>query len=121
MGRSIIFEDAIDVRDKKRRLAETIVKPWNYIYTDPNAPAPEPEPEIMQAISAETEPESVVAQDVVPDAGDYNATTGSYSGSYGKGPIDESTKAMAADILAARNNEMDEIMKLMEAAKNGDI
>ncbi len=44
----------------------------------------------------------------------YNATTGSYSGSYGKGHIDESTKDMAAAILSEKT---DSIAALFEQAE----
>lgn len=37
---------------------------------------------------------------------DYNATTGSYSGAYGKGPVDDSTLDQAAAILKERENAM---------------
>lgn len=123
MARSKLFEDAIDIRDKKRRLAETIIRPWGYIYTDPNAPEPEPIQEMVQEAIVEqvaSESDPPTCEVVVPNASDYNASTGSYSGAYGKGPIDESTRSMAADILATRKNEVDEIMKMMEAAKNNE-
>ena len=36
---------------------------------------------------------------------DYNATTGSYSGSYGKGPVDDETQAALDAILNISNNQ----------------
>ena len=159
-----LFEDAIDVRDRKRFLAERIVKPWNYNYIVPlteeqlaaqaaaeeearqaqaaaeAAAAPPPEPEltdeqkaliesaneIFARLEAEKAADEAAKQaeidaamaaangTPIPEAvtdSDYNASTGSYSGAYGKGPVDDSTKDMAASILSERSSYIDDIMK----------
>ena len=40
----------------------------------------------------------------------YNASTGSYSGTYGTGPIDDSTRDLAASILQERDDAMADLL-----------
>ncbi len=46
-----------------------------------------------------------LTQNTIPDAAAYNAATGSYSGLYGQGPVDESTKAALDAIMNTSNNQ----------------
>lgn len=53
-------------------------------------------------IEAEKQQEAIAAQQ---DDADFNATTGSYSGAYGKGPVDDETKAALDAILNISSNQ----------------
>ena len=77
--------------------------------------------ERLEAEAAEDEARKIAEQRAAYEAvqasmteENYNATTGSYSGTYGKGHIDESTKDMAAAILSEKS---DNIAALFEQAE----
>ena len=77
--------------------------------------------ERLEAEAAEDEARKIAEQRAAYEAvqasmtdENYNATTGSYSGAYGKGHIDESTKDMAAAILSEKS---DSIAALFEQAE----
>ncbi|MCR5373893.1 MAG: hypothetical protein K6E39_00800 [Lachnospiraceae bacterium] len=48
---------------------------------------------------------------------DYNESTGSYSGKYGKGDVSDETRAQAEEILKMRNNELQSIIDENSADK----
>ncbi len=62
--------------------------------------------EIDAAFAAQGAAEAVAVTDA-----DYNAATGSYSGAYGKGPVDDSTRDIAASILGERNDAFSEMLQ----------
>jgi len=45
----------------------------------------------------------------------YNATTNSYSGAYGTGPVDEDTASQAASILAEKSDAMADLINSIQA------
>lgn len=53
--------------------------------------------------------ERIAAENV--DESDYNATTGSYSGAYGKGYVSEDTKSLADSILSEKGDAIAEIIR----------
>lgn len=62
------------------------------------------EAEKEQKLTLETNTGSQNANDITDDSA-YNAATGSYSGLYGKGPVDEQTKEALNAILSISSNQ----------------
>lgn len=49
------------------------------------------------------------------DSSMYNETTGSYSGAYGKGPVDDETKAQLAAIMSNNGHDLNDVFARAEA------
>jgi hypothetical protein len=98
------MKDLIDQRNEREKIARSIVKFWNVNYI------PEPikkEPE--EDCADEDENDAVPDEELMTDSA-YNATTGSYSGDYGKvGPTDEVTKGQIEKILHEKTDAIAEL------------
>ena len=87
---NLIF-DKIDEEDKLRDRQRNVIKFWNVIYNNP-------EDDVVD--EQEEEPAAAMTVSDEPDESDYNAATGSYSGGYGKGGVDEENRDHVDSILA---------------------
>ena len=60
-----------------------------------------------------------LTQNIIPNAAAYNAATGSYSGLYGQGPVDESTKATLDAIMntSSSQNTVDSLLSSAQPQK----
>jgi len=66
--------------------------------------------EIAAALAEQEE----MAARLVADESDYNATTGSYSGAYGKGEISDDTMTQAASILGEKSNAVNDLISQLQ-------
>ena len=133
--------DRIDERDRKEKLAKTVVKRWNVQYKpvdeDPDldemppasssAPA-EPEmseeekekmraaEEIIARLNAEAaEDEAKKQAEIEAAKTGYNATTGAYSGGYGMNQdMDDSQREMVGNIMSEKEHELRETIHSAE-------
>ncbi|MCR4956212.1 MAG: hypothetical protein K6A30_05970 [Lachnospiraceae bacterium] len=55
--------------------------------------------------------EKIAAENAKQDDSAYNATTGSYSGNYGKGAVSDETKDIASSILNRKSNDLEELIR----------
>lgn len=127
--------DLIAIRDAKLKLARCVVKWWNvnYIMTDLDAQeeaipteevVEEEDPsiaaanEIFERLERERLADEAVKQAEIdaafaaqnnPDA--YNASTGSYSGSYGQGLLNDSEQDQVSHILSQRHDAITDLIK----------
>ena len=137
------MRDRIDERDRKEKLAKTVVKRWNVQYkaveeesdeeqvpVQPVQPVPPPEPEmseeerenlraaeeILARLNAEAAADEAAKQAEIDAAkAGYNATTGSYSGGYGQGQeMNESEREMVDQIMAEKENAIKETIHSAE-------
>lgn len=76
------------------------------------------EAEKEKRLSLEANAASQNANDSI-DASAYNATTGSYSGLYGKGPVDDQTKAALNAILSTSSNQ-NTVDSLLSGSESGE-
>lgn len=89
------MRDLIDERNKKEKIKSSIIKRWNVNYTE------------AELIGRQSEEQEDCGNTVTVTAGgteelsslQYNPTTGSYSGAYGKGKVDDVTKGQIDLIL----------------------
>lgn len=120
--------DKIDVRNFNDELKHAIVKRSRVRYIA----APEEEEttgddevdaealaqanEIFERLQREAEEDEAAkaaewtARLAEEDESNYNATTGSYSGAYGKGNVSDETKALAANILGEKADSLADII-----------
>ena len=134
--------DRIDERDRKEKLAKTVVKRWNVRYkpaedesepeTLPGSPVPEPEPEmseeekerlraaeeIIARLNAEAaEDEAAKQAEIAAAKAGYNATTGAYSGGYGMDrDLNDSEREMVGNIMSERDQAL---METIQSAEDG--
>jgi len=131
-GRDLIAE-----KNKKESIKSSVIKYWNVNYVDPNYEDPndaarlEEEErlraaqEIFERLEREAAEDAAKKQaeidqayieaelnDLVRemDAKAYNATTGSYSGTYGQGEVDSVTQDQVAMILNEKNAALKDII-----------
>lgn len=129
-GRDLIAE-----KNKKEGIKSSIIKYWNVNYVDPNDVARLEEEAKMRAAQkiferlereaaedaakkqAEIDQAYIEAElnDLVREIGaqndaTYNATTGSYSGTYGQGEVDSVTQDQVAMILNEKNAALKDII-----------
>ncbi len=130
-GRDLIAE-----KNKKESIKSSVIKYWNVNYFDPNDKARLEEEEKMRAAQeiferlereaaedaakkqAEIDQAYIEAElnDLVREMGGvqndatYNATTGSYSGTYGQGEVDTVTQDQVAMILNEKNAVLQDII-----------
>lgn len=137
--------DWIDIRDKKRKLASTVVKWWNVNYvmtevedeedTTDAGPSVEVEDasltadddalaaanEIFERLErerladeaakqAEIDAAKAAADDQFSDS-DYNAATGSYSGAYGRGQMNDLEASQVSQILGEKKDAISDLIK----------
>lgn len=121
--------DLIAEKNKREGIKSSIIKYWNVNYVDPNDTARLEEEEKLRAAQeiferlereaaedaakkqAEIDQAYIEAElnDLVREMGGvhndatYNATTGSYSGTYGQGEVDSVTQDQVAMILNEKN------------------
>lgn len=111
------MKDIIDERNERERISKSIIKYWNVNYV----PAPVGEMAAQNAAEGDAAADTAM-QGETNAAGkstgnavsqeDYNATTGSYSGSYGKVEVaDEVTRGQIDKIL---HEKTDAIRSLIE-------
>jgi hypothetical protein len=100
------MKDLIDERNEREKISRSIVKFWNVNYV----PAP-PEPEETDdAALADTDANGAAEEEERNAESSYNATTGSYSGDYGKGELtDEVTKGQIEKILHEKTDAIQEL------------
>lgn len=129
----VSFErDLIAEKNKRESIKSSVIKYWNVNYFDPNDKARLEEEEKMRAAQevferlereaaedaakkqAEIDQAYIEAElnDLVRemDAKAYNATTGSYSGTYGQGEVDTVTQDQVAMILNEKNAALKDII-----------
>lgn len=129
-GRDLIAE-----KNKKEGIKSSIIKYWNVNYVDPNDVARLEEEvkmraaqEIFERLEREAAEDAAKKQaeidqayieaelnDLVREIGaqndaTYNATTGSYSGTYGQGEVDSVTQDQVAMILNEKNAALKDII-----------
>jgi len=120
--------DLIAEKNKREGIKSSIIKYWNVNYFDPNDKARQEEEEKMRAAQEiferlereaaedaakkqaeidqayiEAELNDLVREMGVKNDATYNATTGSYSGTYGQGEVDSVTQDQVAMILNEKN------------------
>ena len=116
------MNDLIDERNRKEKMKKSVVKFWNVNYIDlETLRRMEAEEQLRQAQTIvdrlESEKEADEAEKnaeierayeeaAMLNASDYNATTGSYSGSYGKGGVDEVNKDQIDKILQEKDSAL---------------
>lgn len=109
------MKDLIDEKNKKAALKRSIVKAWNVNYIDAETLRLQKEAErmqraadVMDRLDAEKAADQALIQAEIDAAYEeaarreqeaYNATTGSYSGTYGRGQVDDVTKGQIDMIL----------------------
>ncbi|MDD6306293.1 MAG: hypothetical protein PUA75_05010 [Clostridiales bacterium] len=97
------MKDLIDERNERERISKSIIKYWNvnYVPVQPKAetmPEEAPEKEILEMEEQRTEE-------------DFNETTGSYSGAYGRKEVeDEVTKGQIDKILHEKSETLRQII-----------
>lgn len=111
------MKDIIDERNERERISKSIIKYWNVNYV----PTPVGEMAAQNAAEGNGTADTAMQGEMnAADKGtkkavseeDYNATTGSYSGSYGKTEIaDEVTRGQIDKIL---HEKTDAIRSLIE-------
>ena len=125
-GRDLIAE-----KNKRESIKSSVIKRWNVNYYDPNDKARLEEEERMRAAQeiyerlerekaedeakkqAEIDQAYIEAElnDLVREMDrTYNATTGSYSGTYGQGDVDTVTQDQVAMILNEKNAAIQDII-----------
>lgn len=107
--RSAIMKDVIDIRDEKERISRSIIKSWNVNYVPRPVVEPEPEAEPGESEAAAGADGSLSGElsDAAENPEDYNASTGAYSGAYGKEPVrDEVTKGQIDKILSEKSEAL---------------
>ena len=128
--------DLIAEKNRKEGIKSSVIKYWNVNYFDPNDKARLEEEEKMRAAQeifdrlereaaedaakkqAEIDQAYIEAElnDLVREMGGvqidatYNATTGSYSGTYGQGEVDSVTQDQVAMILNEKNAVLQDII-----------
>lgn len=113
------MKDIIDERNERERISRSIIKYWNVNYVP--GPAADTAMQMVNQQDSGTdaakqaELEAAYKEEEVLESEDYyNATTGSFSGAYGKGEIkDEVTRGQIDKILHERT---DTIRGLFEQA-----
>lgn len=114
------MKDLIDERNRMEKMRRSVVKAWNVNYIDPETMKKQQMAEAQEVLErleqekkddeAEKAAEIQKAyEEVARREGEYNATTNSYSGSYGKGEVDDVTKGQIDLIL----NEKDAKLRKM--------
>ena len=108
------MKDLIDERNKREKMKKSIVKFWNVNYVDAETlRKQQEEAEEAERLKALEEAERAAEMNRAYEEAsnrrnyDYNPTTGSYSGEYGQGEVDEVTKGQIDKIL----QEKDEILR----------
>lgn len=129
------MKDVIDERNERERIGKSIIKYWNVNYVIPEVPQEQEEPsdveldgDIMDIINRpdkeSEEDEEMKAEELEKAKEDYlkneraifNATTGSYSGAYGRKEVeDEETKGQIDAILHERSDALRDLI-----AKGGE-
>lgn len=125
-GRDLIAE-----KNKRESIKSSIIKYWNVNYFDPIEQQRLEEEEklkkahvIIDRLDMEAAEDEAKKQAEIDHAyieaelndllrevnKDYNATTGSYSGTYGQGKVDSVTKDQVAMILNEKNATLQEII-----------
>lgn len=110
------MKDIIDERNEKERIRKSIIKRWNVNYMPLT-----PEQMAMKQAEADrlAEEENAAQQtgevfaenreaDSIEDL--YNATTGSYSGAYGRGEVNEVTKGQIDKILQEKSDALRDLI-----------
>lgn len=121
------MKDIIDELNQKERLRRSIIKYWNVNYLE-NSLTEEAEKadEIFKRLEEEAAMDEAKKMEEIDailleaqmreEAGVYNATTGTYSGIYGRKEVDETTKEKIDKIL---HEKAEAIRELIE--QEGDI
>ncbi len=116
------MKDLIDEKNRKAELKRSVVKAWNVNYIDAETLRQQQEAERMQHAEividrldserAEDEAEKQAEIDAAYEEAarrereGYNATTGSYSGAYGQGNVDDVTKGQIDLILHEKDAKL---------------
>ncbi|MDE7063835.1 MAG: hypothetical protein K2O73_11430 [Lachnospiraceae bacterium] len=142
------MEDLIDKRNRKQKIAQSVVKRWNVHYmTEEEVRAQQtqmqgqsqeqvqpqgeeiPASEILERLQAEAEAgeakkkaelERLIEQQEEEDARNYNPLTGAFSGAYGRQKVeDEATQEQIDAILGAKKEAFEEhLQKTLEENQN---
>ncbi len=119
-GRDLIAE-----KNKRERIKSSIIKYWNVNYIDPEEERRREEEAKMseakevidrleqEKIEDEAKKQAEIEQaymEAVLKEQTYNATTGSYSGTYGQGEVDHVTKDQVQMILNEKNATLQSII-----------
>lgn len=102
------MSDLIDERNKREKMKNSIVKFWNVNYVDAETlKLQQAEEEAARAKALEEAEKAAELNRAYEEESyrreDYNATTGSYSGHYGQGAVDEVTKGQIDKILQEKD------------------
>lgn len=102
------MSDLIDERNKREKMKNSIVKFWNVNYVDTETlKMQQAEEEAARAKALEEAEKAAELNRAYEEASyrreDYNVATGSYSGHYGQGAVDEVTKGQIDKILQEKD------------------
>lgn len=112
------MKDLIDEKNQREELKRSIVKAWNVNYIDAETLKKQQEAEcVIQRLDAEKAQDEATKQAEIDKAyeeanrqEDYNKTTGSYSGAYGRGQVDDVTKGQIDLILHEKDANLRHII-----------
>ena len=107
-------KDLIAERDSYIKLHSTVVKWWRdqKVIDEYNAQVAAYNAALEEAAQAASEAENTTEADAAVDDSDYNASTGSYSGSYGKNVhLNNDELDQVANILGANNDSLMDLIK----------
>ncbi len=115
------MKDIIDKRNEAEKIRKSIIKYWNvqYVPVSPSGKSEEEKQKILEGLEQEAaakeekkrkEIEALrTARDKDPRL--YNAKTGSYSGTYGQGEVDDVTKGQIDQILRERSDVVRDLVE----------
>lgn len=104
------MKDLIEERDRKAKIQRSIIKRWNVHYMTPEELKSMEEQDMAASIVARLEAEAAEdeakkqaeIEEARSKAANYNKTTGSYSGDYGKQEVDSVTQGQIDKILGEK-------------------
>lgn len=96
--------DLIDERDRKAKMSKTLIKGYNVLYmTKEQAEKMEQEKEKKEKEKQEKEKQE-------KDLKNYNAATGSYSGTYGQGEVSDMARRMLEELQSEKDALFDSVI-----------
>lgn len=116
------MKDIIDKRNEAEKIRKSIIKYWNVQFVPVSAPgeSEEEKQKILEGLEQEAaakeeqrrrEIEALKNEKAAKDSKLYNAKTGSYSGTYGQGIVDDVTKGQIDQILRERSDVVRELVE----------
>ncbi len=116
------MKDIIDKRNEAEKIRKSIIKYWNvqYVPVSPSGQSEEEKQKILEELereAAEKEEKKRKEIEALKEAAKdkdprlYNAKTGSYSGTYGRGKVDDVTKGQIDQILRERSDVVRDLVE----------